>query len=249
MSRLGHLARLLPARPRRFAQRYRYALRVVASLRGTYSRSCPLCGFEGRFRAAGIPPAPDELCPGCGSLARHRLFQLMDGQRDILRGTCSLLHFAPEAVLSDRFSARFPDYRTADLDRPDVDYRLDMQDTGLPANSFDAVFASHVLEHVRDDRAALAELARILKPGGVLVVMVPLVDAWDETYEDPRLRTEAERELHYGQADHVRLYGLDLLARLAECFEVTAHMASPAECVRHSLVRGERVFVCRTPVG
>jgi SAM-dependent methyltransferase len=247
MSRLGRLARLLPARPRRFVQRCRYALRVVASLRGTHPRSCPLCGYEGLFRAAGFPPEVDELCPRCGSLARHRLFHLMEGQHDILRGARSLLHFAPEAVLRDRFSARFTEYRTADLARADVDYRVDMQNTGLPENAFDAVFASHVLEHVGDDRAALAELARILRPAGVLVVMVPLVDAWDETYEDPGLRTEAERELHYGQGDHVRLYGLDLMVRLAECFEVTAYMASPAECAKHSLVRGERVFACRKP--
>jgi SAM-dependent methyltransferase len=122
-----------------------------------------------------------------------------------------------------------------------------MENTGLPQASFDAVFASHVLEHVADDRRALAEMARILKPGGMLVVMVPLVDAWAETYEDPSVRDEAARELHYGQADHVRLYGRDLIDRLGERFEVTAYLASPAECVRYSLVRGERVFACRKP--
>jgi SAM-dependent methyltransferase len=41
--------------------------------------------------------------------------------------------------------------------------------------TFDRVIASEVLEHIDDDAAALAELARVLKPGGTMAVTVP---AW-----------------------------------------------------------------------
>lgn len=39
--------------------------------------------------------------------------------------------------------------------------------------SFDRVIASEVLEHIVDDRSTMAELARVLRPGGVLAVTVP----------------------------------------------------------------------------
>lgn len=44
--------------------------------------------------------------------------------------------------------------------------------------TFDAVICSEVLEHLEDYHAALAEIARVLKPGGVFVATVPR--AWPE---------------------------------------------------------------------
>lgn len=51
--------------------------------------------------------------------------------------------------------------------------------------SYDIDFASHVLEHVRDDAAALAETPRVLKPGGFAVLPVPEVSPYPVEYPEP----------------------------------------------------------------
>ncbi len=42
-----------------------------------------------------------------------------------------------------------------------------------PQNSFDLVLSHEVLEHVNDDRQAVAEMVRVLRPGGRAVIFVP----------------------------------------------------------------------------
>jgi SAM-dependent methyltransferase len=49
----------------------------------------------------------------------------------------------------------------------------DIERTAFGAGSFDAVLLNEVLEHVPDDRAALREMHRLLRPGGALVVFSP----------------------------------------------------------------------------
>ena len=70
----------------------------------------------------------------------------------------------------------------------------------------------HVLEHVPDDASAMAEIARVLRPGGVAIVQVPHRPGVP-TDEDPSAGRE-ERIRRFGQADHVRYYGDDFEPRL-----------------------------------
>ena len=58
-------------------------------------------------------------------------------------------------------------------DTSKIDVVSDITDIPVPAASFDAVLCSEVLEHVSDPLLALAELKRILKPGGTLIVTAP----------------------------------------------------------------------------
>ena len=101
-----------------------------------------------------------------------------------LTGGKSLLHFAPEACLEAQFR-RFPglDYHSADLYNRRAMHKIDITHIPLQDDSFDFVYCSHVLEHVPDDRQALAELQRVLRPGGQALILVPVKG--EMTAEDP----------------------------------------------------------------
>jgi ubiquinone/menaquinone biosynthesis C-methylase UbiE len=83
-------------------------------------------------------------------------------------------------------------------------------------DTFDFFVCSHVLEHIPDHRTAVAELFRILRPGGSGIVMVPIDLSLDENYENPAAATAAERWQHFCQDDHLRLYSKPGFLRLLE---------------------------------
>ena len=91
---------------------------------------------------------------------------------------------------------------------------LDIQAIAVPDASYDCVVCSHVLEHA-DDAKALCEIYRVLKPGGVALIMLPVIEGWATTYENPAVTSPEDRKKrHYGQADHVRYYGADMRNRI-----------------------------------
>lgn len=53
-----------------------------------------------------------------------------------------------------------------------------LENTSFPNDSFDAVIMNHVIEHVHDPVALLAECYRIMKPGGLLVAVTPNVESY-----------------------------------------------------------------------
>lgn len=222
-----------------------YTEKSAHRMGGGVARTCPLCGYHGDFLAAGNPPRYDVRCPSCDSLERHRLLALRLLETGILQTHHSLLHFAPEPLISRQLRGIIPEYTTTDI-RPDgVDMVLDIENLDVPDAAFDAILCVHVLEHV-DDRRALGELYRVLRPSGVLYCMIPIVEGWEQTYENPQVGSPAERELHFGQSNHVRYFGRDFRDRVrAAGFTLEELTCSGEEAVAHSLARGERVFVCR----
>ena len=107
-----------------------------------------------------------------------------------------------------------------------------------------------MLEHVPDDRAAIAELHRCLRTGGLAVVSVPL-DLERPTDEDPSITDPEERKRRFGERGHVRAYGLDLADRLRSAgFEVSLHRETDLdqdERRRYGLKGDEHVFHCIKP--
>lgn len=180
-------------------------------------------------------------------MERHRLLYLRCIATGHLSGKGTLLHFAPEPIFRTLLKERTEDYVTAGLDGVGVDRQLNIERIDLESAQIDTVICNHVLEHV-DDAKALREIHRILKPGGVLYCMVPIVEGWSETYENAAICDAAGRTLHFGQNDHVRFYGRDFRDRLRGAgFALEEFSASGEEVVKYGLMPGETVFVCRKP--
>lgn len=221
----------------------RQAWAVFDALKPLHPRTCPLCGYRGFFQHFGRPPRLDALCPSCGSVERHRQFWLWH-ERDENKLTEPILHFAPEPILEQKLRHLYPSYSTADLFAK-ADMKLDMENIALESGSYNTVIGNHVLEHV-SDRIALTEIFRILSPAGRLIVSVPIIEGWAQTYENESVQDPLSRELHFGQSDHVRYYGRDFRERLRDAgfskiIEVTAE---PRDVLDYGLLRGDKFFVC-----
>lgn len=178
---------------------------------------CPLCGISAkRFLPFGFAGRRNSRCPGCGSLERHRFLWLyLARHTPLLTGRLRLLHTAPEPCLEERLRP-LPalSYRSVDLFNPHADIQADLAALPLPDAAFDAVLSCHTLEHIVEDRAAMGELARVLRPGGWAVIMAPFDPKIPDVLEDPANDTPAKRMAAYGHPYHYRIYGQGLVERL-----------------------------------
>ena len=101
------------------------------------------------------------------------------------------------------------DYLSADLNSDKTMVKMDITSISWPDNSFDRIICFHVLEHIENDKKALQELYRVLKPGGWAIIQSPVDMARDTTFEKAGVVTPEQRKEIYGQEDHVRIYGRD----------------------------------------
>lgn len=237
---------------------------LLGALRGFRYRGdsveCPCCGstfsrflpHRGRSRAK---------CPRCGALERHRLLWVfLEEETDLFERPGSMLHIAPEYAFLRRLSQLAGlRYVTGDFDSALANHKLDVMDLPFENKSFDWLICNHVLEHVEDDRRALSEIHRVLKPSGWAILMSPVDNRRLDTFEDSSVVTPEDRHRVYGQSDHARLYGCDYGERLAgsgftvQATDYLEHF-DPASIARLGLRREqdnafseEVIFLCLKP--
>jgi SAM-dependent methyltransferase len=238
--------------PRPFLIRFSYLLMGFFKLFLKGNRvTCPVCGSSFRkFLPYGVSSRDNVLCPSCLSLERHRLIWLyLDRMTDFKTAPRKVMHVAPEQCFLKRFR-NMPnlEYLTADLESPIADYHFDLHQIPFESGTFDLVLCNHVLEHVEDDRKVMAEILRILKPNGFAVLQVPIAYGNPSTYEDRSIIDPGEREKHFGQKDHLRLYGTDYPDRLREAgftvkeWPVADHF-SQEEIFRYRLAQEEIFYI------
>ena len=194
---------------------------------------------------------PNVLSPSTLSLERHRLLWLyLKNKTDFFTAKKKVLHMAPEQCFLDIFKKlKNIDYTTADLYSPIVDIKADILNLPFEDNSFDIILCNHVLEHIEDDHKAMTELYRVLKPKGMGIFQIPQDLNLEKTYEDFSITSAEERKKHFGQYDHVRVYGKDYFDRLRNVgFKVDevdySKTISKVLVDKYRLVKGEILPVC-----
>ncbi|MEY4750545.1 MAG: hypothetical protein RIQ60_2759 [Pseudomonadota bacterium] len=119
----------------------------------------------------------------------------------------------------------------------------------LPDASFDCVYSSHCLEHLRDPREALRHWLRVLKPGGHLVVNVPDEDLYEQGHWPSRFNSDHKLSFTIYKASSwspVSVNLLDLVRELGDAAECLS-LARIDDGYRHALA-GQGLDQTRTPL-
>lgn len=162
-------------------------------------------------------------CPVCGASDRDRMIvAFLEKVRLQETGEkMKILQIAPSRVIENWILAKCPQviYESTDLLMENVTFQSDIQNMSMVQDeSYDIIICSHVLEHVKNDWAALSELKRILKLGGLIVFLVP-IDLNADFIDEEWGLSEEENWRRFGQGDHCRRYDKKgLLQRLERQF-------------------------------
>jgi SAM-dependent methyltransferase len=172
---------------------------------------CPVC--QAKLRTFIKLESGDLLCPSCGSLPRNRRLWIL--LQDLIQPGMQILHFSPSRPLRRRLENwKGIQYTSTDYASEfPADKQLDITQIDEPDHKYDLIICFHVLEHIPQDKKALSELYRILKPGGKCLIQTPFKSG--EIYEDFSITSPADRLIHFGQEDHVRIYSVEGLAQRA----------------------------------
>ncbi|MDG1730037.1 MAG: class I SAM-dependent methyltransferase [Algibacter sp.] len=166
---------------------------------------CNIC--KKKLRAFVELENEDLLCPFCGSLSRNRRLWKLVNKDHALKG--NVLHFSPSRNLYRRLKkTQKINYFSSDFENEFLaDYKFDITKIPQENETFDTIICYHILEHITDDKKAMTELYRVLKPNGSIYIQTPFKTG--DIYEDDSIVLPEERLKHFGQDDHVRIYSAD----------------------------------------
>jgi SAM-dependent methyltransferase len=167
--------------------------------------TCNVCGKTSKFD--DFMGRESAICPHCKIKERHRLLvHYVVNETPITRDELDVLHFAPQ-IGEKRFYRSLPNLNYVTADYLDVeDVQLDLTALAQPDESWDVLFVYHILEHIIEDQKAMQEMYRVLRPGGMALLQVPLEPDRTEIYEDATIVSAKARKKAFGQWDHVRRY-------------------------------------------
>ena len=208
---------------------------------------CPCCGWKGSKFDDYIEVAytcRNAACPRCDSHPRHRALYLWLTQQNWLEEKRGVgLVFAPEEALAPVWeSASLRIFRIDIKATRRADFLADLTQLPIATDSVDVLWCHHVLEHIEDDRAAIRELHRTMRPAtGELIVSVPMNGAITREYGQANKK----------ESGHWRMYGDDFVERLEQSgftVEAIAPNLSPLDYERYGLIQ-EQYYLCRKPWG
>jgi len=213
---------------------------------------CPICEKEySRFLPGPNNIRNNSKCPGCSSLERHRLLWLyLTSELKILDSEIKLLNIAPDYATQIKLRRLTNvDYTSVDLESPLAMYTEDLTKLSFKDNTFDAILCYHILEHIENDKKAISELFRVLKPGGWAILQTPIDGDREHTFEEFTITSAEERKKAFGQSDHVRIYGRDYFLRLRNAGFMVQEVAfinkfSASEIARYVLDENETIYFC-----
>lgn len=176
---------------------------------------------------------PDHTEPGIVAVheARYRFALPSLANLEVLDAACgvgygtALIGTTAARVVGVDLSAEAVSYARQRYGAPNTSFHeMDVLALDLPAASFDAVCSFETIEHLPDPARFLAELARVLRPGGRLFISTPHVESTTHTPANPFHAVELSR------ADFERLLA-------AHFVDIRVHGQRRIETRRHRLLR------------
>lgn len=146
-------------------------------------KECNICGFKGRFnlfrKKDNWHPIDEWQCPKCLSCERHRfIWNLIEGKK-----FKNILHISPEKCLKEKLetmgnyhSIDFPPRESKLSGVAMAQENMDLKATIYPNNTFNLIICNHVLDWIKEDEKAFAELYRILSFDGMMLISVPIYE-------------------------------------------------------------------------